>query len=183
MPQFLTRNETTLPNNFTTINTTDNVLMNSSSSTNSYFQFVTYDLYGSKNQFYIGLLGGNLRNYSATNIDMYSQGLLNASLTPTNWDVFLPQRLTNIANTVNLGITNSNGSFNSSLIQANSSIAASGSFKYFCGKAAGVEKVAIFGSGDIQNTNNSYGALSDIRLKENIEPIRDYERRFYENTI
>ena len=32
MPQFLTRNETTLPNNFTTINTTDNVLLNSSSS-------------------------------------------------------------------------------------------------------------------------------------------------------
>ena len=32
---------------------------------------------------------------------MYSQGLLNATLTPTNWEVFLPQKLTNIANTVN----------------------------------------------------------------------------------
>ena len=28
------------------------------------------------------------------------------------------------------------------------------------------------------NTNNSYGAISDIVLKENIEPIRDYEEDF-----
>ena len=80
---------------------------------------------------------------------------------------------------MNLGITNTNGSFNSSLIQANTSIAASNSFKYFSGKAANVEKIAIFGSGDIQNTNNSYGSLSDdIRLKENIENIRDYTEDF-----
>ena len=34
--------------------------------------------------------------------------------------------------------------FNNSLIQANTSIAASNSFKYFSGKAANVEKIAIF---------------------------------------
>ena len=129
------------------------------------------------NQFYIGLLGGNLRTYSATNIDIYSQGLLNASLTPTNWEVYLPQKLTNIANTINLGITNTNGTFNTSLIQANSSIAASNSFKYFSGRAANVEKIAIYGNGDIQNTNNSYGALSDVRLKENIEPIYEIMKK------
>jgi hypothetical protein len=32
----------------------------------------------------------------------------------------------------------------------------------------GAESVRIFSNGNIQNTNNSYGAISDIRLKENI---------------
>ena len=54
IPQFLTRNETTLPNNFTTINTTDNILLNSNNSTNSYFQLVN-TTYTGLNQFYIGL--------------------------------------------------------------------------------------------------------------------------------
>src|SRR5690349_6514096 len=104
MPQFLTRNETILPN-FTTLNLSDNILLHSSSSTNSYFQFID-TTYTGLNQFYIGLLSGNLRAYFATNFDMYSQGLLNASLTPTNLEVYLPQKLTNIANTINLSITN-----------------------------------------------------------------------------
>ena len=75
IPQFLTRNETTLPNNFTTINTTDNVLLNSSSSTNSYFQFEN-TTYTGANQFYIGLLSGNLRAYSATNVDIIQPRLI-----------------------------------------------------------------------------------------------------------
>jgi hypothetical protein len=34
--------------------------------------------------------------------------------------------------------------------------------------AVGTDTVFIFGNGNIQNTNNSYGAISDIKLKENI---------------
>jgi hypothetical protein len=32
----------------------------------------------------------------------------------------------------------------------------------------------IRGDGDVENTNNSYGGISDIRLKENVEPARNY---------
>ena len=48
--------------------------------------------------------------------------------------------------------------------------AASGTtWKVLSGRSAtGTERIAIYGNGNIQNTNNSYGALSDIKLKENI---------------
>jgi hypothetical protein len=36
------------------------------------------------------------------------------------------------------------------------------------GVFGGAESVRIFSNGNIQNTNNSYGAISDIKLKENI---------------
>mgnify|MGYP002698081769 CR=1 FL=1 len=39
---------------------------------------------------------------------------------------------------------------------------------HFVGAAAGVDKVLIYGNGNIVNTNNSYSQLSDIKLKENI---------------
>ncbi len=32
----------------------------------------------------------------------------------------------------------------------------------------------VLANGDVQNTNNSYGAISDIKVKENIEPARGY---------
>ena len=39
---------------------------------------------------------------------------------------------------------------------------------HFVGAVAGVDKVLIYGNGNIVNTNNSYSQLSDIKLKENI---------------
>jgi hypothetical protein len=36
------------------------------------------------------------------------------------------------------------------------------------GVNTGTESIRIYTNGDIQNTNNSYGAISDIKLKENI---------------
>ena len=42
------------------------------------------------------------------------------------------------------------------------------SCQLFGGYANGSAKIAIYGNGNIQNTNNSYGSLSDIKLKENI---------------
>jgi hypothetical protein len=42
------------------------------------------------------------------------------------------------------------------------------SCQHFGGYANGGAKIAIYGNGNIQNTNNSYGSLSDIKLKENI---------------
>jgi hypothetical protein len=39
---------------------------------------------------------------------------------------------------------------------------------HFIAATGGADKCYIYGNGNIQNVNNSYGALSDIKLKENI---------------
>jgi hypothetical protein len=39
---------------------------------------------------------------------------------------------------------------------------------HFIGTTGGNDRVFIFGNGNIQNTNNSYGAISDAKLKENV---------------
>lgn len=44
----------------------------------------------------------------------------------------------------------------------------------FYGRAAGIDRFVVLGNGNVQNVNNSYGAISDERLKENIEPARNY---------
>jgi hypothetical protein len=38
----------------------------------------------------------------------------------------------------------------------------------YLGNAGGVDKFYVRTSGNVQNTNNSYGAISDVKLKENI---------------
>lgn len=43
------------------------------------------------------------------------------------------------------------------------------SYHYIASTGA-ADKFYILGNGNVQNTNNSYGALSDAKLKENIEP-------------
>ena len=42
------------------------------------------------------------------------------------------------------------------------------------GRALGVDRIYILGNGNVQNANNSYGAISDIKLKENISEARSY---------
>ena len=42
------------------------------------------------------------------------------------------------------------------------------SYQIICGQVAGSDKLYVYGNGDVVNTNNSYGALSDQKLKENI---------------
>jgi len=41
-------------------------------------------------------------------------------------------------------------------------------FLYTGKNAAGTRSFAVFGTGNVQNTNNSYGAISDVKLKQNI---------------
>lgn len=43
------------------------------------------------------------------------------------------------------------------------------SSRFFLGQGGSTERIKIFSNGNIANTNNSYTALSDIKLKENIE--------------
>jgi hypothetical protein len=40
--------------------------------------------------------------------------------------------------------------------------------RHFSGYAGGAVRFVVCGNGDVKNTNNSYGAISDLKLKENI---------------
>ena len=67
-----------------------------------------------------------------------------------------------------LSFTCNNGSFTSSVLVTDTSRAAGTSCFYLFGVANTVNTFIIYNNGNILNTNNSYGALSDIKLKENI---------------
>lgn len=41
-----------------------------------------------------------------------------------------------------------------------------------------VRVMQVLANGNLQNTNNSYGAISDARLKENVSPAKSYLERF-----
>ena len=77
-------------------------------------------------------------------------------------------RITNSGRTVVLG--------NSNAFDAYSAQGAGTSFELFIGgysatsttPGSGTTSFKVFTNGNVQNTNNSYGALSDIKLKENI---------------
>ena len=45
---------------------------------------------------------------------------------------------------------------------------------HFYARTNGADKALIRGNGDLQNANNAYGAISDIKLKENISVARSY---------
>ena len=57
---------------------------------------------------------------------------------------------------------------------------------HFVGATQGVDKILIYGNGNVVNVNNSYGSLSDVKLKENIvdassqwDDIKDIRVRKY----
>lgn len=49
---------------------------------------------------------------------------------------------------------------------------------HFTGRVNNATSVQILANGNIQNTNNSYGSISDVKLKENILPAKSYLERF-----
>jgi hypothetical protein len=75
------------------------------------------------------------------------------------------------ANDDTLRIFNSNTSYNAAIIQARGSRNTTNSSWYFLqcyNDGSGLNKLLIADSGNVTNTNGSYGAFSDIKLKENI---------------
>jgi len=69
------------------------------------------------------------------------------------------------ANIVSLENTSTTGYGISVIINNNSS----NTYRYFEGvDNNGTQRISIYTNGDVKNSNNSYGALSDIKLKENI---------------
>jgi hypothetical protein len=60
-------------------------------------------------------------------------------------------------------------SYAQAVYRSATSTSASTSWSHFIGQSSGsTNNIFIYGNGDIKNTNNSYGAISDIKLKENI---------------
>jgi hypothetical protein len=67
------------------------------------------------------------------------------------------------------GFYSSNASYTSSVIRAQAEAAAGTGWILFEGKrSGGISVVYVYGNGNLQNTNNSYGQISDEKLKENI---------------
>lgn len=65
---------------------------------------------------------------------------------------------------------NTNASYTHSCFVGSIAAAGSTSSYYFYGQqSTSTVALKIFTNGNIQNTNNSYGAISDVRLKENIK--------------
>jgi len=64
---------------------------------------------------------------------------------------------------------NTSASSGSAVIRANINVANDNTNgRLFTGAAGTSDRVIIYGNGNVQNTNNSYGGFSDIKLKENI---------------
>jgi hypothetical protein len=67
-----------------------------------------------------------------------------------------------------LNVICTNASYADICIRSSTSRAANTVFNFFAGSANGVNQFLVRGDGNVQNTNNSYGGISDIKLKENI---------------
>jgi hypothetical protein len=86
---------------------------------------------------------------------------------------YLSERLTVVSSgtTSNPAIFayNPNASYTGQVVIAQTEAAPSTSWMFYQGRSSGgTTRVNIYGNGNIQNTNGSYGSLSDERLKENI---------------
>ena len=65
--------------------------------------------------------------------------------------------------------SNTGASYSKSCVVASiNALGGTGSYFFYGQQNAGTVALKIFSNGNIQNTNNSYGAISDARLKENI---------------
>jgi hypothetical protein len=58
--------------------------------------------------------------------------------------------------------------FTASLVRSEVNKAAATTFELYSGYNSVAKCFTVYGNGNVQNTNNSYGALSDAKLKENI---------------
>ena len=67
---------------------------------------------------------------------------------------------------------NSSGAINTVLVNGGSATDNTSSFLLSCSTGA-ADRMYVYGNGNIVNTNNSYGALSDKKLKKNIKYTRD----------
>lgn len=75
-------------------------------------------------------------------------------------------------------LVGSNTSLGSSVSIFNSQLLVSSAGRHFVGTLDGTEVFTVAANGDVKNTNNSYGAISDQKLKENIVDAPNYLQKF-----
>jgi hypothetical protein len=96
---------------------------------------------------------------------------LGIGITPTvKLDVAGTSRISNSANSTVSNFIATNASFTTQVVQVLTTKAAGTDFTLFRGVVNNSATVVfnVFGNGNVTNTNNSYGAISDVKLKENI---------------
>jgi hypothetical protein len=68
-----------------------------------------------------------------------------------------------------VGAYNNAAAFASTIIYAQTATASGSGFNLFAGLTnVGTTRFKVIGNGDVENTNNSYGGISDVRLKQDI---------------
>jgi hypothetical protein len=148
----------------------------------------TFEMNGSTDNITVQKVGGSLANYiysDATKSELYSTNFLQVSVNGAERMRITSGGLVGIGtssvgytlhvqksisgNVLSMFYNDANSGADTALItRLGSNCNNTGSY-YFTGGIYGVaDKIYIYGNGNIVNTNNSYGAISDIRLKENI---------------
>jgi len=134
------------------------------------FQIATMDVITGAN-FYEGIIRWQTKDAGGTvaeRVRIDSSGNLLVGTTTTITGVV--GTFQNSSNTFrNFVVSNTVATGNSGTI--NSILGANGSSTssyHFVGNTATIDKIYIYGNGNIVNVNNSYGSLSDVKLKENI---------------
>ena len=132
-------------------------------------QSAGYSMTGSKNTV-IGTYNGNqagLNLTTASNYIVLSDGDGNPRGYWDNAGKYVQNTNTNFYQIALFNNTNNisgNGTIQSSLGSNNSNT----NSYHFIGNTNGTDRVYLYGNGNIVNSNNSYGTLSDAKLKENI---------------
>jgi len=112
-----------------------------------------------------GTAGNAITFTQAMTLDASGNLLVGATSQVNNAILSVTQTSANTA----LGVINNSSTFNNVVIDAQASRATTNGTYYFYRAIQGAtNKFIVFDSGNVQNTNNSYGAISDIKLKENI---------------
>lgn len=101
---------------------------------------------------------------SATKLQLGSNGVVSVTIDNSR------QLTTDLGNTSsNIGVIGQSGTgFTGYSYQAITGTARGTGYNFFVGTNATASDIFIKGNGDIVNTNNSYGAISDVKLKQDI---------------
>jgi hypothetical protein len=155
----------------TSVSLTSNAVYNASSTfvygANGYAS--RYEQYNSTHQWYTAPSGtaGNAISFTQS-MTLDSSGNLLVGTTSSSGRFTVSESGNPANQTAYIECTN--GSFNSRVLSLNASRnATSNEYQFLVCSISGIEsKFIIQNSGNAQNRNNSYGAISDVKLKENI---------------
>jgi hypothetical protein len=131
--------------------------------------FIDLNNSGTNNARWLSLPGGDVRFYSSSTLSLYTNGTSKLSISSVG--------VVSVASsgTGSIGLVNSSTSTTTVSIYSEMGVNTNNTSSFhFVGAQSGFgNRIQIFGNGNVQNSNNSYGAISDIKLKENIIDATD----------